>query len=724
MDNGRRLRLLCAALVAATLALSLILVVAVCSREADEGTPEETTRRNFWELLPDALPEPGTFNWEDMTIDFPPMTGGDEWFTDEPPEDTTPGDEPVTLAPWESGMEWPTLPPSLESDPDREWPTIPADWETLPQEWVTLPAEWEAEIDADDIADELVGVSGSLGMPQGALGAGIASQLTMMEIQVEHDDQLYLKMQSFGSFTGSEWETADVYSLKLHDKYSAQYLPHLTMNRVDQERGFSLWINPVMDARVIPYYLTASHASGEFQNNDTMATGSTDAPYTLFYRHYAAHSIGEAEEKDHYGFMEENKLYTFERGYRAHVYGRYTHIDETTAAYMKLIIDEQGFDKNDPYVVEKVAEYIRNAAVYDLNYNQNLDLEPNVALAFLGGYKEGVCRHFATAATLLYRALGIPARYTVGFMVDAKGGEITAVKGMDAHAWVEVYEDGFGWRYVEVTGSPAGEEKPPEKPTLRIKPVYLEKKYDGEPLLHSGDVEGLSTYLSMGYTYLAEISHDDLLIGTTVAKIRSFTLLDPDGQDVTAEFSIYFGENTMRVYYETLLFTSSDVTKTYDGTPLMVDEVILSAGDLPEGFTYEVLPVGAQTSVGTGMASFSIRIYEAKDGGLGEDVTDHFNIFRYYGALVVTPATLTLKAADAEKVYDGTPLTAPSIDMVGGDLAEGDTIVDYTVVGSRTRIGRSDNVITDVTIRNAAGEDVTRNYIIETVVGTLRVKSS
>jgi transglutaminase-like putative cysteine protease len=29
---------------------------------------------------------------------------------------------------------------------------------------------------------------------------------------------------------------------------------------------------------------------------------------------------------------------------------------------------------------------------------------------------------------------------------------------MDAHAWVEVYEEGFGWRYVEVTGFPAGDD--------------------------------------------------------------------------------------------------------------------------------------------------------------------------------------------------------------------------------------------------------------------------
>ena len=41
--------------------------------------------------------------------------------------------------------------------------------------------------------------------------------------------------------------------------------------------------------------------------------------------------------------------------------------------------------------------------------------------------------------------------------------------------------------------------------------------------------------------------------------------------------------------------------------------------------------------------------------------------------------------------------------------------------GSQTRIGRSENLITDVIIRNERGEDVTRNYAIETVAGTLKV---
>jgi transglutaminase-like putative cysteine protease len=56
---------------------------------------------------------------------------------------------------------------------------------------------------------------------------------------------------------------------------------------------------------------------------------------------------------------------------------------------------------------------------------------------------------------MLFRALGIPARYTVGFFAEAKSGESVDVTAQNAHAWVEVYVDNIGWVYVEVTGSPA-----------------------------------------------------------------------------------------------------------------------------------------------------------------------------------------------------------------------------------------------------------------------------
>ncbi len=72
---------------------------------------------------------------------------------------------------------------------------------------------------------------------------------------------------------------------------------------------------------------------------------------------------------------------------------------------------------------------------------------------------EGYCMHFASAATLLLRQAGIPARYVSGYAVesnafvkDMETGTYKAKVGdFMAHAWVEVYLDNIGWVDIEVT---------------------------------------------------------------------------------------------------------------------------------------------------------------------------------------------------------------------------------------------------------------------------------
>ena len=63
--------------------------------------------------------------------------------------------------------------------------------------------------------------------------------------------------------------------------------------------------------------------------------------------------------------------------------------------------------------------------------------------------------HYASAATLLLRAMGVPARYVSGFTVESTPDRTVDVPDRAAHAWVEVWVDGFGWYPVEVTPAAA-----------------------------------------------------------------------------------------------------------------------------------------------------------------------------------------------------------------------------------------------------------------------------
>lgn len=82
---------------------------------------------------------------------------------------------------------------------------------------------------------------------------------------------------------------------------------------------------------------------------------------------------------------------------------------------------------------------------------------------FLFTQKKGYCEHYATAGAVLFRAMGVPARYVSGYRVPASDfldngdGTYTAkVADLEAHAWTEVYNLSSGWTVADMTPSSAG----------------------------------------------------------------------------------------------------------------------------------------------------------------------------------------------------------------------------------------------------------------------------
>ena len=83
---------------------------------------------------------------------------------------------------------------------------------------------------------------------------------------------------------------------------------------------------------------------------------------------------------------------------------------------------------------------------------------------FLFDTRRGHCEFFATAMVVMLRSQGIPARFVTGFL----GGEENAFEGYyivrqsNAHAWVEAFIPGEGWRVFDPTpasGRPSDAER-------------------------------------------------------------------------------------------------------------------------------------------------------------------------------------------------------------------------------------------------------------------------
>lgn len=525
-------------------------------------------------------------------------------------------------------------------------------------------------------------------------------------------EAVYLRSESYGDYNGRGWSAATPYNELIDGVYPATYLGVKQIEKWKLADAIALTVEPNNTAKIIPQYTSTQMSGGvnyEIPKDDVSANPKGNEKYNLYYYNYTDISL-----KPSVVILEYER---YEAHYREFVKEQYLTIDEKTKSFMLNIAKEQGFDKNDYDLAKKIAEYVQGVGVYALEYNTELDKEENVAIAFVEKYKEGNCKHFATLATLLFRALDIPARYTIGYMTETEANSWVQLTNFDAHAWVEVYVDGFGWKNVEVTPMPLDTD-------ITVKPVDVSKVYDGTPLYAEPKVKGLEEFEKRGYTYEAVISGERTEPGVSESKIESLKVFDNLGNDVTSEFVFNFESGKVRVYLGALSLESDDFTYMYNGVSPISQisgcRVVFPEGEeLDEGYTLEIKPKELPSAIGEYPHTFDVIITNEQ----GEDVTELYKFEYNLGSVIIQPNTLTLKAKSAEKLYDGYELVCNEIEIVGGVLIDGDTISSYNVIGSQVLPGQSANVIdiSSIVITNKDGEDVTSNYLLSVEDGSLIV---
>jgi transglutaminase-like putative cysteine protease len=198
-------------------------------------------------------------------------------------------------------------------------------------------------------------------------------------------------------------------------------------------------------------------------------------------------ALGASASDFYYNVVQGNlgKYSSYEKLYRDYVYQVYTKVPEkglerlkkdfgTTKATMAMITI--------PEKIEYVKNYLQQNTQYSLSPGK-LPKGKDYVEYFLYENKTGYCAHYASAATLMLRLMGIPARYVEGYAVGSADivqnqenstqdvtylsdsgssvnnvvqAEIT-VRDYNAHAWVEVYIDNCGWIPVEFTPGSAVE---------------------------------------------------------------------------------------------------------------------------------------------------------------------------------------------------------------------------------------------------------------------------
>lgn len=568
--------------------------------------------------------------------------------------------------------------------------------------------------------------SGIIGAPSLIPGDGqVADNGVALRVYSDSSGKIYLRYMSFGDYIGSQWEVATDYQYLIDSTYSLNYLTGIALKNAGYFSS-KVSIEVLGNNYLLPYYLDTDELSYKVQTSDVKYSGYTGSVYSAYYYLYNYENEGLS--------MPNLGMYTeLESHYYDYVKEKYLSIPTGTHEFLLEIINND-IDINTTDIISAVAQYIKNAAVYNVSYDRALDATNDIVENFLGIYKEGICQHFASAATMLYRALGIPARYVIGYVGDSKSGEWVDISAQNAHAWVEVYLSGIGWIQVEVTGAGPGFSEgdgtdevggtDSQSKKLWIKPVDLSIKYRNGVVLEAGnEIQGLSKLLAQGYSYNAVVTGRRTTLGIGYSTIVSFNLYNSLGIDVTDQFNFKFGKGKLHLFVKEFDIVTESKNKVYDGTPLFSAEDSYSVnGELIRGHSFKIIAVkGRQTDVGQSENYCNVTISDE----FGNDVTDMYKINKNYGTLTVTARPITITSGSASKLYDGSELVCNQYQITSSEgeepLGNGDQIT-IGITGSQTIIGKSQNEITLVKIINKNGKDITNNYSIQYINGWLVVK--
>ncbi|MBQ9714120.1 MAG: hypothetical protein IJV83_02230 [Clostridia bacterium] len=592
--------------------------------------------------------------------------------------------------------------------------------------------------------------------PDSLQGSGTALPNTVVgRVKSTLGGDVYLRVNSRGDYEVASGEAASWSAVSadeqyqenanlIDEKYGMNYLSGLALEQwgVGEKGEVNVYVNNKDYGYLMPYYMAAEELNYDVQTGDVYQIGDVVNEYAMSYYAY--------DFTD--GFPESAAILgdyrLVESKYRTYVKDTYCTVGNIASAdYLRGIAQQKGWQigykdrslsKGEYDIVYKVARYIKNAARYNENYDESNDIGDGV-YQFLTSSKEGVCRHFASAATLLYRILGIPARYTTGYRVATDANAYTEIKAADAHAWVEVYVNGIGWIPVDVTPSSSSSEVDLDNYELLVYPK--EASYQTENGYSYGDEYGffpiVDGYLNqdaldgndlfqqmnnVGYTFKAtyDINRENIKAdgyGYLEVWLTELRIYNTSGIDVTENYDVYYQQKSKLIVYKYELNISSiDINDfRYTGEEWIVpDEAsmisynptdIASDHKITIDMTGKVQNWSAEGTENT----FTVSIEDKLNG---DDYTHQYKINYTYGKLNVKRAELELTSADKDEKYvsGAEPSGQSSVYITNGELLEGHSI--YTQTEWVYHNGFMVSKISYVAIYDEKGMNVTDNYLI------------
>ncbi len=268
--------------------------------------------------------------------------------------------------------------------------------------------------------------------------------------------RLFLEGSERGLSAGSYRERqyyAMVYVERLKANPDFMYAPSVSTTQAGEVKEYDGYRVPTgTAAQTVEYQIIYNESGMPFYQT------YTKEPYVNF-------SLLKGEDK--------NLFEEYEELYREFVYDYYLIVPKECQAVGRRL-QSQGDWRLD---VQQVVNLLQEEYGYTTMPGATPEGE-DVISYFMWTRKQGYCMHFASAAVMMLRGMGIPARFVEGYLIreweiaaadtvtesvgvclyeDGTTDEISMeyvrveVPDWNAHAWVEVYVDGYGWVTVDVT---------------------------------------------------------------------------------------------------------------------------------------------------------------------------------------------------------------------------------------------------------------------------------
>ncbi len=226
-----------------------------------------------------------------------------------------------------------------------------------------------------------------------------------------------------------------------------------------------------------------------------------------------------------------------------------------------------------------------------------------------------------------------------------------------------------------------------------------------------------------GSNYDKDAKYPDVLYTNEYATL---TPVDSDGhENLPVKFPMPSVEYTVRNPYRPPVnpgigdeiiveITGNSDSVVYDGTEHNVKGYTVEISDsryTEKDFTFSGKDIASGVNAGT----YEMGLKAEQFKNTNARFTNVKFVIKADGVLTITPMDLTITAGSKDGIA---PVTCNEYENT--DLAKGDVIESVKITGEQLEPGQSPNVASDAVIKNAKGEDVTKNYNIKYVDGTLK----